>query len=167
MCVLCVFIDLLRSPSLRRDGVYFLSLFLYVCLCVYVFVTFPRKEIAARASPAEQCVQCVQCVAYLISIGVWEIAANACIFFASCVQWFRSAPVLAISFLKDKCQKWGCRKVPPPGDAKARCVLCSSWAKVRPSRIMFRLGAAGKWHKNRSRSFIEVKLHLIQFSARL
>ena len=40
MCVLCVFIDLLRSPSLRRDGVYFLSLFLYVCLCVYVFMQF-------------------------------------------------------------------------------------------------------------------------------
>ena len=31
------------------------------------------------------------------------------------------------------------RASPPPGDAKARCVLCSSWAKVRPSRIMFRL----------------------------
>ena len=33
---LCVFIDLLRSPSLCRDGVYFLS------LCV--FMTFTRKE---------------------------------------------------------------------------------------------------------------------------
>ena len=86
MRVLCVFIDLLRSPSLcrdakvrrqgatslRRDGVYFLSLFLYVCLCVYVFMQFMGQgatftdyvqiricEIAARASPAEQCVQCV------------------------------------------------------------------------------------------------------------
>ena len=56
----------------RRDGVYFLSLFLYVCLCVYVFMQFMGQgatftdyvqirmcEIAARAPPAEQCVQCV------------------------------------------------------------------------------------------------------------
>ena len=45
------------------------------------YVQIRMCEIAARAPPAEQCVQCVQCVAYLISIGVWEIAANACIFF--------------------------------------------------------------------------------------
>ena len=47
-----------------------LSLFLYVCLCVHVFMQFMGQgatftdyvqtricEIAARASPAEQCVQ--------------------------------------------------------------------------------------------------------------
>ena len=70
-------IGVCEIAALRRDGVYFLSLFLYVCLCVYVFMQFMGQgatftdyvqiricEIAARASPAEQCVQCVQCVAY-------------------------------------------------------------------------------------------------------
>ena len=53
-----------------------LSLCEFMCLCVYVFMQFMGQgatftdyvqiricEIAARASPAEQCVQCVQCVA--------------------------------------------------------------------------------------------------------
>jgi hypothetical protein len=50
-----------------------MCVYVFMCLCVYVFMTFTRKETAARASPAEQCVS----VCSVWRIGVCEIAANA------------------------------------------------------------------------------------------
>ena len=67
----------------RRQGAMCVMQFMGQGATFTDYVQIRMCEIAARAPPAEQCVQCVQCVAYLISIGVWEIAANACIFFLS------------------------------------------------------------------------------------
>ena len=56
---LCVFIDLLRSPSLCRDGVYFLSLFLYVCLCVYdLHAQGNRRQSLSRRAVCAVCAVC-------------------------------------------------------------------------------------------------------------
>ena len=70
------------SSAGRRQGAMCVMQFMGQGATFTDYVQIRMCEIAARAPPAEQCVQCVQCVAYLISIGVWEIAANACIFFA-------------------------------------------------------------------------------------
>ena len=68
------------SSAGRRQGAMCVMQFMGQGATFTDYVQIRMCEIAARAPPAEQC---VQCVAYLISIGVWEIAANACIFFLS------------------------------------------------------------------------------------
>ena len=86
-----------------------------VCECVYLH---------SNAAEREKILMKILLLRERNSNGFGSAPANS--------NGFGSAPANSNGF-------GSARASPPPGDAKARCVLCSSWAKVRPSRIMFRL----------------------------